>query len=97
MKAPEKEAGKFGNLFWYDSNHNLVFIDANKVAADGSLSLEFSHASDYVIVYGDTQMGTKKSPKTGFDAFNIWYAYVMLLSAGSLLLVYGIYELNKEN
>jgi hypothetical protein len=97
MKAPEKEVGKFGNLFWYDSNHNLVFIDSNKVAADGSLSLEFSHASDYVIVYGDTQMGTKKSPKTGFDAFNIWYAYVMLLSAGSLLLVYGIYELNKEN
>ncbi|MCR4782262.1 MAG: hypothetical protein K5851_05940 [Lachnospiraceae bacterium] len=97
MKAPEKEAGKFGNLFWYDSNHSLVFIDSNKVAADGSLSLEFSHASDYVIVYGDTQMGTKKSPKTGFDAFNIWYAYVMLLSAGSLLLVYGIYELNKEN
>ena len=97
MKAPEKEVGKFGNLFWYDSNHNLVFIDSNKVAADGSLSLEFSHASDYVIVYGDTQMGTKKSPKTGFDAFNMWYAYVMLLSAGSLLLVYGIYELNKEN
>ena len=97
MKAPEKEVGKFGNLFWYDSNHNLVFIDSNKVAADGSLSLEFSHASDYVIVYGDTQMGTKKSPKTGFDAFNMWYAYVMLLSAGSLLLVYGIHELNKEN
>ena len=97
MKAPEKEAGKFGNLFWYDSNHTLVFIDSNKVAADGSLSLEFSHASDYVIVYGDTQMGAKKSPKTGFDAFNMWYAYVMLLSAGSLLLIYGIYELKKEN
>ena len=97
MKAPEKEAGKFGNLFWYDSNHTLVFIDSNKVAADGSLSLEFSHASDYVIVYGDTQMGTKKSPKTGFDAFDMWYAYVMLLSAGSLLLIYGIYELKKEN
>ena len=45
-----EHAGKYGNLYYYDSTGKLVFMNAGLIAADGSVSLNFSHASDYVVV-----------------------------------------------
>jgi hypothetical protein len=52
MTAPLTEEGNYANLFWYDSSNKLVFQDSSAVASDGSIELDFAHASDYVIVYG---------------------------------------------
>ena len=45
--------GQFGNLYYHDSKGKLVFMNAGEINADGSVSLDFSHASDYVIVIGE--------------------------------------------
>ncbi len=45
-------AGGTGNLYYYDSTGKLVFISSGGIAEDGTTSLSFSHASDYVIVIG---------------------------------------------
>ena len=44
--------GQYGNLYYYDSSGKLVFQNAGKITSDGTVSLEFSHASDYVLVVG---------------------------------------------
>lgn len=56
MNAGAEYAGKHGNLFWYDSSHKMVFIDAGVIQENGDVSLTFSHASDYVLVMADTVM-----------------------------------------
>lgn len=43
---------EFGNLYYHDSNGKLVFMNAGQIDAEGNVSLDFSHASDYVVVVG---------------------------------------------
>ena len=95
LQAPKDTTGKYGNLYWYDSNHKLVFQDSGLVKADGSLELDFSHASDYVIVYGDN-MGTKaaKAPKT--NDTNEWRNMIILLTLAIGAGVVGISLLRKK-
>lgn len=50
LNLGSENAGSTGNLYYYDSSGKLVFINAAQVGADGTTSLPFSHASDYVIV-----------------------------------------------
>lgn len=45
--------GKYGNLYYYDSDGKLVFMNAGEIDADGNVAVSFSHASEYVIVVGD--------------------------------------------
>ncbi len=45
-----EHSGETGNLYYYDSTGKLVFINSGQIAEDGTTSLTFSHASDYVIV-----------------------------------------------
>lgn len=45
-----ENSGSTANLYYYDSSGKLVFINSGQVGTDGSTSLPFSHASDYVIV-----------------------------------------------
>ncbi|MDY5703540.1 MAG: hypothetical protein SPK77_01100 [Lachnospiraceae bacterium] len=95
LQAPKDTTGKYGNLYWYDSNHKLVFQDSGLVKADGSLELDFSHASDYVIVYGDN-MGTKaaKAPKT--NDTNEWRNMIILLTLAIGAGVVGTSLLRKK-
>lgn len=46
-------AGQFGNLYYYDSNNKLIFQNAGLINSDGSVTLDFSHASDYVVVMSE--------------------------------------------
>lgn len=50
MNAGAEFAGKHGNLYWYDSDHKMKYVDAGVIQEDGSVSLVFSHASDYALV-----------------------------------------------
>ena len=52
INVGNEHEGEFGNLYYHDSNGKLVFMNAGEVDADGNVSLDFSHASDYVVVVG---------------------------------------------
>ncbi len=96
MKAPKGEAGKYGNLYWYDSDKKLVFQDSALVKADGTIRLNFSHASDYVIVFGDN-MATK-SPKTGANVNkNALLMMALMLTLAAASGIFGMMELREAN
>ena len=76
--------GKYGNLYYYDSNGKLVFMNAGKISSDGTVSLEFSHASDYVIVISEKSMASA-APTTGDNTVIIgWF---LLIFAGVALML----------
>lgn len=53
INVGDEHAGELGNLFYYDSNHKLVFISKGEIDDLGDVELDFAHASDYVIVIGN--------------------------------------------
>ena len=62
VNVGSENVGQYANLYYYDSTGKLVFMNAGKISEDGTVSLDFSHASDYVVVVGEN-MGT--APRTG--------------------------------
>lgn len=65
LNVGSQYAGKFGNLYYYDSDGKLVYINSGKVAESGNVSLTFSHASDYVVVLADQQYIGNGDGQTG--------------------------------
>ena len=65
LNVGSQYAGKFGNLYYYDSDGKLVYINSGKVAESGNVSLTFSHASDYVVVLADQQYISKGDGQNG--------------------------------
>lgn len=54
----KKNAGMFANLFYYNPNtKEAEFVCSGEIGADGKADLEFTHASDYMIVVNKTPMG----------------------------------------
>ena len=46
-----KNTGLYANLFYYnEQSGELEFVSAGQIDADGNVELEFTHASDYIIV-----------------------------------------------
>lgn len=62
VNVGSEHSGQFGNLYYHDSDGKMVFINAGKIQPDGNVSLEFSHASDYVIVMSDKEMSQSDVP-----------------------------------
>lgn len=70
-------AGKYANLFWYKNDGTFEAISNSKIDPNGYSNLQFTHASNYVIVIADKALGesaatkantatsTTTSPKTG--------------------------------
>ncbi len=54
-------AGGTGNLYYYDSSGKLVYRNAGEIGADGTISLSFSHASDYVIIIDRAPAGNESN------------------------------------
>ena len=54
--------GKYGNLFWYDNDKKIDFIDASRIGADGYVSFTMSHASDYVVVVNRQELSEINVP-----------------------------------
>lgn len=65
LNVGSQYAGKYGNLYYYDSDGKMVYISSGKVAGDGNVSLTFSHASDYVIVLSNTKTIDNGDGQTG--------------------------------
>lgn len=56
-------AGKYGNLYYHDSAGKMVFINAGQINSEGNVSLEFSHASDYLLVMSAQAMSQTDVPE----------------------------------
>ena len=50
LNLGSENSGGTGSLYYYDSEGKLKFMNAGQIGADGTTSLSFSHASDYVVV-----------------------------------------------
>lgn len=57
-----ENTGKYGNLYYHDSAGKMVFMDAGQIDANGNVSLDFSHASDYLLVMSDQAMSQANVP-----------------------------------
>ena len=57
-------AGKYGNLYYYDSTGRMIFQNAGTIDADGNISLNFSHASEYAVVIADNAVTTDNDVTT---------------------------------
>ena len=57
-------AGKYGNLYYYDSTGRMIFQNAGTIDADGNISLNFSHASEYAVVIADNDVTTDNADNT---------------------------------
>lgn len=54
----KQDAGLIANLFYYNpTTKALEFVSSGKIKDDGSVDLEFGHASDYTIVVDDHELG----------------------------------------
>lgn len=63
LNLGKENSGGTGNLYYYDSDGKLIFMNSGKIGADGNTSLSFSHASDYAIVI-DRADATDDNTKT---------------------------------
>ncbi len=70
MKVDKTQAGKTGYLYYYDSKGVMKFIDAGKISEDGTIKLDFTHASDYVLAFCSKGALEEKWLK---DSIGWWY------------------------
>ena len=83
-------SGKVANLYYYnETTGKFEYYQAVQVKEDGTVDFVFSHASDYVIVFSDTDMSQTTgsviaSPKTS-DETPIALAVILLLFGCALM------------
>lgn len=78
----KQNVGQYGNLYYYDSDGKLVFQNAGVINPDGTVSLDFSHASDYVVI-----IGPEETPKAR-KVYTFTYGFVVaILAVGAALFV----------
>lgn len=84
------KAGQYGNLYYYNAQGGLDFVDAGKIDNNGMLNLTFSHASNYVIVFADHDMSVAQSspgPETGvWNSPAPYVATILVCAIGALLI-----------
>lgn len=97
MNVKAENAGLYANLYYYNGQTGaLEFICSDKIAADGTARLTFTHASEYTVVVdkksGEENSSTRQAPATGED----WTEEVIdpksqrqiwLLGAGALIVI----------
>ncbi len=61
-----QDAGLIANLFYYNrTTKKLEYVCGGKIMDDGSVSLEFNHATDYTIIVDDHILGKELTAKVG--------------------------------
>lgn len=97
MNVKPENAGLYANLYYYNGQTGaLEFICSDKITADGTARLTFTHASEYTVVVdkksGEENSSTRQAPATGED----WTEDVIdpksrkqiwLLGAGALIVI----------
>ena len=88
-------AGKIGKLYYYNAENELEYITSDEIDAGGYAELEFSHASDYVVVMEeqepaptDPQEGTQPTqPEQNTDDADKSVLPVVLVVAAVVVIV----------
>lgn len=75
--------GKYGNLYYYDSDGRMIFMNAGAIDNAGNVTLSFSHASEYAVVITDKPATSKNvtkqtSPGTGDNNMNTGWLFLIL-------------------
>ena len=65
-----ENSGSTGKLYYYDSSGKLIYMDAGEVGADGNISLSFSHASEYVVVFEKASVEDETEDETDKETGN---------------------------
>lgn len=74
-------AGKYGNLYYYDSTGRMIFQNAGAIDADGNIFLNFSHASEYAVVIADyADNSATSSIATGDSSPIVLYAVLCVMA-----------------
>ena len=74
-------AGKYGNLYYYDSTGRMIFQNAGAIDVDGNISLNFSHASEYAVVIADyADNSATSSIATGDSSPIVLYAVLCVMA-----------------
>ena len=96
VNVGKENKGKYGNLYYYNDKKELEWMDSAIIGEDGKVSLDFVHASDYVILIGnDMDDDTSKKPATGDNAPMLPFAMEML--AGCVMVAYVVTKRKKAN
>lgn len=82
MNVGAEYKGKYGNLYYYDSEGKMVFMNAGEIDDSGNVKLSFSHASDYAIVISDKVMKTDDVIKDTAKQNNDSRMWIMILGLG---------------
>ncbi len=60
-----EHSGSTGKMYYYDSSGKLVYMDAGEIGPDGNISLSFSHASEYVVIFEKTSVDSSAGTNSG--------------------------------
>ena len=82
-----QRSGLYGNLYYYNANGELEFVDSALVNADGSLTLRFTHASDYVIVFSEADMNPALAATPATGDTTSFAGIILLMMFGAMALV----------
>ena len=101
----KENAGYTASLYYYnESTGELEFICKDQIAEDGTVSLAFTHASDYVIAVDIEAMdgkegvdNTPETPRTGDDSIiadvkendEATWIYKLVIAVGAIVVVAG--------
>lgn len=94
--------GKYGNLYYYDSDGKMVYMNAGKIDENGNVVVSFSHASDYVIVINDKNMAPSTNNKdvikdTANHVNNLYgFVSIILCISGAFMLLYTNKKKSEE-
>ncbi len=85
LNAGAARSGMYGNLYYYNSEGKLEFVDSAVIDANGNLTLAFSHASDYVIIYSESDMAPALSAAKTGDETPVAAAMILLFAGAAVL------------
>lgn len=88
MNVGAEFKGKYGNLYYYDSDGKMVFMNAGEIDDSGNVKLSFSHASDYAIVISDKVMKTEDAIKDTAKQNDAIYMWSLILGLGGAFMCF---------
>lgn len=102
INVGNENKGKYGNLYYYDSDGKMVYMNAGKIDENGNVVVSFSHASDYVIVINDKDMAPSTNNKdvikdTANQAKDLYgFITISLCISGAFMLLYASKKKSEE-
>lgn len=65
-----EHSGSTGKLYYYDSTGKLIYMDVGEIGADGNITLSFSHASEYVVIFEKASLDSDNETNSSIKVEN---------------------------